>query len=256
MLAAGTTAMPAWAAAPANDEYAGAVPVSIGDHITLDTTQATTTSADAALNANCGAPATKASVWYTYSAAADDGVVLDMSASDYSGGFLVFAGTPTADSLVTCGAEVLGFQVSAGTTYAIMVVDDDLDGNSANGGNLVLDVIPGTPPPTLTVDPRATVDKAGTVWVTGTYVCTRADFIDVEGDLRQRVGRGSVQGYGSVFDEGTCDGTVRPFTMGITAVSGKFAGGKAASITFAFACGDIMCAEGYIEQTIQLTKGR
>ena len=92
-----------------------------------------------------------------------------MSASDYSGGFLVFEGTPTADSLITCGQFTVGFSAIAGTTYNIMAVDDDLDGNVANGGNLVMDVNEAPPPPTLdvTVDPTAKVDKAGVAWVTG-----------------------------------------------------------------------------------------
>src|SRR4249919_1053960 len=46
---------PALAAAPANDEVGGAVALSLGDHVTLDTTEATTTADDTALNANCGA---------------------------------------------------------------------------------------------------------------------------------------------------------------------------------------------------------
>jgi len=248
----------AYAAAPTNDEVGGAIPVAVGDHITANTTEATTTAADGDLNADCGAPVTKASVWYSYTPAADGGVVLDMSASDYSGGFLVFEGTPTAGSLVDCGPATLGFGATAGTTYNIMVIDDDSDGTGLNGGNLVLDVNAAPPPPVtdVTVDPRAKVDKSGTAWVTGSYSCTNADFIELDGQLTQTVGRFKISGYGFVFDEGTCDGTAHTFTMPVTADNGKFAGGKAASITFTFACGAFDCAEGYQEQTIQLTKGR
>lgn len=251
-------AAPSFAAAPANDEVAGAVAVSLGDHVTQDTTGATTTPADADLNANCGAPVTDASVWYSYTAAADGGVILDMSASDYSGGFLVFEGTPTADSLVTCGQFTVGLGATAGTTYNIMVIDDQLDGNTANGGNLVLDVNAAPPPPSVdvTVDPRAKVDRSGTAWITGHYSCTDADFVELDGQLTQTVGRFKVNGFGFFFDEGTCDGTSRAFSMPITADNGKFAGGKAASITFTFACGAFDCADGYTEQEVQLTKGR
>jgi len=260
VLAAGVTVAPAWAAAPANDEVAGAVAVSLGDHITLDTTEATTTAADAALNtdSDCGAPATDASVWYSYTAAADGGVVLDASSSDYSAGFMLFEGTPTADSFLGCGPQTAGFGTTAGTTYTVMVFDDGLDENPANGGNLVLDVNEAPPPPTVdvTVDPRAKVDKAGTAWVTGSYTCTDGDFIELDGELHQNVGRLTINGFGFIFDEGTCDGAPHTFTMPITGENGKFAGGKAASIVFSFACGAFECADGYAEQRIQLTKGR
>jgi len=258
VLGSALLAAPAWAAAPANDEPAGAVALSLGDHVTQDTTEATTVPADEDLNANCGAPVTKASVWYTYTAGADGGVVLDMSSSDYSGGFLVFEGAPTAESLIACGQFTVGFGTSAGTTYTVMAIDDDLDGNTANGGTLVIDVAEAPPPPSVdvTVDPTTKVDKAGTAWVTGSYTCTDADFIELDAELRQNVGRFTISGFGFAFDEGTCDGSPRSFSIPITADNGKFAGGKAASIVFSFACGTFECADGYVEQTIRLNKGR
>jgi hypothetical protein len=257
-LATAMSASPSWAAAPSNDEVGGAAVVSLGAHITLDTTEATTTAADADLNSECGAPETKASVWYSYTAAADGGVVLDMTGSDYSGGFLVFEGAPTVDSLIACGPGVVGFGTTAGTSYTIMVIDDDEDGNTASGGNLVLDVTDAPPPPTvdMTVDPKATVDKSGTAWVTGSYSCTDGDFIELDGELHQSVGRVTINGYGFFYDEGTCDGSWNTFSMPITGENGKFAGGKSASIVFSYACGAFDCADGYAEQTIQLTKGK
>jgi hypothetical protein len=184
--------------------------------------------------------------------------VFDMSNSDYSGGFLLFEGTPDASSFLACGPETAGIATTAGTTYTVMVIDDDEDGNTANGGNLVLDVNEAPPPPTVdvTVDPKAKVDKSGTAWVTGTYTCTDSDFIELDGELHQNVGRFTINGYGGIFDEGTCDGSQYSFTMPITGENGKFAGGKAASIVFSFACGAFECADGYAEQKIQLTKGR
>lgn len=258
VLAATTVAAPSWGAAPANDEVAGAFAVSLGSHVTQDTTQATTSAADATLNADCGAPATDASVWYTYTAGADGGVVLDASASDYSAGFMVFEGTPSAATLLTCGPGTVGVGTSAGTTYTVMVFDDQTDGSPAAGGNLVLDVAAAPPPPSVgvTVDARAKVDKTGVAWVTGSYTCTDAADIELDGELHQSVGRFTVNGYGGIYEQGTCDGSVRPFTMPIQGDNGKFAGGKAASIVFTFACGAFECADGYAEQRIQLVKGR
>ena len=257
LLAVAGLAAPAVAAAPTNDEVAGAISVSLGDHIVQDTTEATTTAADGDLNANCGAPVTTASVWYSYTPAADGGVVLDMSSSDYSGGFLVFEGGPTADSLVGCGQYTVGFFAAAGSTYNIMVIDDDLDGTGLNGGSLVLDVTVAPPPPSLDVwvDAKAKVTRDGTALITGTYSCTDADFIAIDGQLTQQVGRFKITGWGSFYDEGTCDGTSHSFTMPISSENGTFAGGKAASITFTFGCGAFECAEGYQEQTVMLSKG-
>ena len=75
----------ALAAAPSNDTFGGATTATIGFSQVLDTTQATTDSDDAQLNASCGAPATDASVWYSL-AGTDAGVVVDVSQSDYSAG--------------------------------------------------------------------------------------------------------------------------------------------------------------------------
>ena len=250
-------ALPALAAAPVNDTSATAVAVSLGDHVELDTTEATTDASDSDLNAYCGAPVTKASVWYSYTPAVDGGVVLDMTSSDYSGGFLVFQGAPTADSLVDCGPGVVGFSAYAGSTYYVMVIDDDEDGNTANGGHLVMDVNEAPPPPTIdvTVAPTGKVDRSGTAWISGSYTCTDADFVDLEAQLTQQVGRFKVTGYGYTFGEGTCDGTAQPFTIGITSDNGTFAGGKAASVVFSYACGAFDCVDGYVEQTVMLRGG-
>jgi hypothetical protein len=233
------------------------VAVALGETTTQDTTEATTDALDAELNAECGAPETKASVWYTYTAQTDGGVVLDMTQSSYLGGFLVFEGEPTTESLITCGPDAVGFGATAGTTYYVMVLDDDSDGDTANGGTLVLEVQEAPPPPTVdvTVDPTALVDRSGTVLLTGSYTCTDADFIDLEAEVSQRVGRFIVRGYGYTFDEGTCDGTPRRFTLPVTGDNGVFAGGKAVSVVFTFACGAFECADGYAEQTVKLRRG-
>jgi hypothetical protein len=258
VLAFGTLAAPAFAAVPSNDEVGGAVALALGDHVSLDTSEATTSADDATLNDACGAPATDASVWYTFTAADDGGVVLDASASDYSAGFMLFEGAPTQDSMIACGPMTAGIGMSAGTTYTVMVFDDEQDGNAANGGDLELDVDVAPPPPVVdtSVDSKATVDKSGTAWVTGSYTCTNGDNIEIDGELHQSVGRVTISGYGGIFDEGTCNGTPHAFSMPITGDNGKFAGGRAASIMFSYACGAFECADGYAEQVIHLSKGK
>lgn len=258
VLALGSLTAPVFAAAPSNDEVGGAVALALGDHVSLDTSGATTTADDATLNDACGAPATDASVWYTFTAADDAGVVLDASASDYSAGFMVFEGAPSQDSLVNCGPLTVGFGTSAGTTYTVMVFDDEQDGNPTTGGDLELDVNAAPPPPSvdMSVDSKAKVDKSGTAWVTGSYTCTDGDNIEIDGELHQSVGRVTINGWGFVFDEGTCDGSPHAFAMPITGDNGRFSGGHAASVMFSYACGAFECADGYAEQMIHLSKGK
>ena len=61
-------------------------------------------------------------------------VVFDVTESDYSAGLMVFEGTPTADSLVTCGPGIVGLHAQGGQTYYVMAFSD----TAVNGGNLVL----------------------------------------------------------------------------------------------------------------------
>jgi len=253
--ALGASASTARAAAPANDTIAGATVVTLGYSETIDTTEATTDADDAQLNSSCGAPATDASVWYAMDGS-DTGVIVDVSASNYSAGVLVGVGTPGSLSTIACGPGGVFFFASAGTTYYVLAIDDQQDG-VGNGGNLSISftefVIP--PPPTLeiSVNPYGTFNsRTGTATISGTYTCTDGDFIDVVVEARQRVGRLFILGSGSFFDFGTCDGTSHPWSAEIFPQNGIFKGGKALSVNFAQTCGTFECAFGYAEQTVQL----
>jgi Family of unknown function (DUF6299) len=248
---------PAFAAPPANDVIGGAVAASIGFSQVLDTTEATTDADDAQLNLDCGAPATDASVWYTFTSTSDTGVVVDVSQSSYSAGVLVGVGSPGSLDLVACGPGTVGFLAEANTTYFVLAIDDQLDG-SGNGGTLNISFNEAPPPPSveLTVDPVGRVNgQTGTATLTGTYTCTNGDFIDIFGDMVQTVGRASVTGFFEVFDEGTCDGTEHEWVVTVFPDRGKFAGGKTATVTFAFSCGPFECAESFVEQTVKLRGG-
>src|SRR5947207_8039058 len=90
--------------APSNESFAGAAPINaLPFSTTLDTTQATSDAIDEDANAQCGAPATEASVWYSFASAADQTVVADVSASSYSAGVIVVTGSPGAFNVVACG---------------------------------------------------------------------------------------------------------------------------------------------------------
>jgi len=252
-----STAGPAFAVVPSNDTYAGRTPVS-GLPFTqiLDTTEATTDADDAELNAQCGAPATDASVWYDFTATADGGVVVNMLGSDYTAGAIVATGSPASDwSLVACGPDAVGFPTVAGETYTILVFDDQFDG-AGNGGtlNLTIDLAPPTPTIDVTVNRFGTFNsKTGAATISGTVTCEgEAQFAFLEVNLRQDVGRFTIRGFNGT--DVTCDGVTRPWTLEVVADNGKFAGGKALSVTFAVACGLFECGIDFEERTVQLRR--
>ena len=246
------------AAPPGNDVIEGAVAAAPGFSTVLDTTEATTDAVDSQLNELCGAPATDASVWYAVTVPSDTGVVVDVSASDYSAGVLVGVGSPGSLAIEACGPGSVGFNASAGTTYYVLAIDDQEDGNG-NGGSLHLEVTAiATPTLDLTVDRQGSFNsKTGYVTLTGTYTCTDADFVEVYGSISQTVGRiATIRGDFSFYESGTCDGTAHRWSATAQPSSGKFAGGKSLTVTFQYACGLLECADGYTEQVVRLNGGK
>jgi len=264
VLAAGALALSlgtasALAASPANDTIGGATVAGLGFSESLDTSQATTDATDADANAACGAPATDASVWYSYTAATDGGVVVDVSNSDYSAGAIVVSGSPGSFVVQTCGPGATAFTATTGTTYHVIAIDDQYDGGG-NGGTLRISLNAAPPPPTLdvTVNPTGYVNaKTGVATIGGTITCTNADFVGAFAQLRQRVGaRAVVNGFGGIFTGGSiCTGTPQPWSSDVYPDGGKFAGGKSASFLTSFGCGPFECTDGYSEQTVKLRGG-
>ncbi|MFQ6171586.1 DUF6299 family protein [Oryzobacter sp. R7] len=254
----GISAAPAQAAPPGNDTYPGAeVIATIPFTVSLDTSEATTDADDAELNAVCGAPAMDASVWYSFTATADEAYLADARASSYSAGVFVATGSPGTFSVLACGPGGAAWQATAGETYSIVVIDDQIDGGG-NGGAMALTVDVAPPPPALevTVSPTAQFDsRTGSALLSGTILCgADADFAFLEAQLTQRVGRLLIRGFGGT--EVTCDGTTRPWTLEVIGDNGLFKGGKSATVTFAAACGVAFCSEYLNESTIQLRGGR
>lgn len=246
---------PVLAAAPSNDTYAGRTMIgSLPFSDSLDTTEATTDADDAEMNVEeCGAPATDASVWYELTAASDSTLIVDVGASSYSAGLIVATGSPGSFSFVTCGPGAVVFSAVSGETYAILAFDDQLDG-SGNGGDLEITVDTAPPPPTVdvTVNPVAHFDKTtGSATVSGTVTCLGEAFDTfIEVDLRQRVGRFFVTGFGGTGF--TCDGTTQDWSVEVFPDNGLFKGGQAASVTFAVACGVLDCGFDEEDATIKL----
>lgn len=241
------------AVAPSNDTAASATVVStLPFSDTLDTTQATTDATDAALNSSCGAPATEASVWYSYTPAADGTIVIDVSQSTYSAGIITASGTPGSLSLLSCGPRTVVQDVTAGQPVYIMAFDDTP--GSGNGGTLQISVTNAPPPPveSVTINRVGRFNsRTGAATITGTVTCTGADVIDLQTSLRQNVGRVAITGTG--FVEVPCNGT-NQWSMVITGDNGRFGGGKASADTSAFACGIVSCSNSDTTAVISLKK--
>ena len=232
-------ATPAVAAAPGNDEPQGAVVLHLGDRVVQDTTEATTNAQDQALNANCGAPATKASVWYKYAPGADRTVLLNVRASDYSTGVMVFRGTPTAASFVTCGPGLVPVHVRAGKTYYIMAFSD----TNVDGGRLVLSLKKPPPPPRVHVSVArrgvAFRHGAGAARLHGTYSCKHGRFAIVAGTLHQRAGRLKVR---AKLNKGLqCNGRHHHWSALVASPVGTYVRGPAWARVKVVACGIVAC---------------
>jgi len=251
------TAAPVLAAAPSNDTLGGIKQISLPFSETISTTDATTDADDLDIAAGCeGVPALDASVWYEITPATDQFIVVDMSSSNYSAGAIIATGSSGNWTVQACGPEGVIWEAVAGETYTVLVFDDQQDG-AGNGGNLTVNFEEAPPPPdvTVTVNPKGTFNAhTGSATIKGTVACEGGPpeftFIDVL--VRQKVGRLFIDGEG--FIEGfTCDGTTQAWTAEVFGFNGVFKGGKTATVTFAVACGEFLCGEGFDESIVMLS---
>jgi len=247
-------AQPAYAAPPANDSPSGATLVDalpFSDTVAID--EATTEALDATLNAGCGAPATEGSVWYRFVATGDGTVVFDVSQSSFSAGALVTVGDPAQGNLLTCGPGAVSFSVTAGQTYFVMAFSDTPGVTTCT---LVVNAEAAPPPIAVdvTVNPIGTFNpKTGSATISGTLQCTNetATVAFVGVDLSQSVGRFTINGSGGI--DAVCTGTPQVWSVEVFPFNAtKFSGGKAVSVTFAFACGNFSCGEDFDERTVRL----
>lgn len=239
------------AAVPDNDEATGARVLLVGEHVTQDTSEATTNPGDDALNANCGAPATANSVWYQFTPGLDRNVAIDVSPSDYSAGLLVFQGTPTADSLVACGPEVVGLPVQAGTTYFVMAFEDTgVDPDGPRNLDLTVRTAP-TPVVHVAVAKGGVAYHRGAAKIHGTYSCRHADFAGIDVHLLQVAGRLKIQGGGGTGGA-TCDGTRHRWSARVVSSWGTYARGYAVARASIFACGFVECSTATVKRRVHL----
>lgn len=243
-LVAGTavlTAVPASAAVPSNDVITGATAITALPFAeTVDTTEATTDAEDAAINTNCGAPATNGSVWYTLTAGESPAYVVDVSKSDFSAGVIVATGTPGNLSLLTCGPQSIAFEATAGETYYLMAFSDTPE---VSGGQLSIAVTESGPAPkvSMTVKDKGKANKDGTATISGTYTCIgEADLLIVQGTLQQeQANEVQVRGNFDVPDL-KCGGTF-DWSANVAPESGAFKPGLAATIALTAGCNAVGC---------------
>lgn len=245
-------ASPASAAPPANDEAPGAVALSLGDTVEQDTTEATTTVDDAALNNdNCGAPATNASVWYSFTPSADAKVLLDVSQSDYTAGLMVFKGTPSDDTFRGCGPDAVGINAKSGKTYTIMAFSD----TDVIGGNLVISATKAATPKvhvTVAKHGLAFHGGGGAAKLHGSYSCKHNEsFSELDARLLQRAGRLKIQavrGIGAL-----CDGKSHHWSARLVSPVGYFARGPAIARVSLISCGVLECRVDRAKRHVRLT---
>jgi hypothetical protein len=258
-----TTILGLAAAGPAlasagNDTVATATAVAIPSSTNEDTTVADTTDAtETALNTNCGAPVVEHGVWFSITPAADTFVAIDVSGSDYSAGVMLFAGTPSDATFVDCGPGTIIDDLIGGQTYNVLAFGDG--DSTATGGNLVFAVREAIAPPdiSLQINKAGTVDKFGTVHLSGTATCVSSDgsgnVFEIFGDVTQRVGRILIRGSFDIGASIACDGTAQPWDAFFSGDNGIFAGGKAVTVAVGFGCTDL-CSEGFVDATVQLKR--
>lgn len=236
------TATGAFAAPPNNDKPNGAVALTLGQTYNEDTTQATTGKLDTKLNGICGAPDTNASVWFTYTPTSDGPFLADLTASDYPAGLMVFKGKPTVGAFRGCGPDSLVVNAKAGSTYFILA----FSASTQQGGNLVLSLEQGPPPPTISASLDATGQAFanGNAKVSGTVTCTNADAgAFLTGSLTQIWKRVKIVGYiNKNIDPSLCTGAPQPWSRIVESDNGLYAGGDAAATIQAEACGVATCA--------------
>ncbi len=233
-------AAPVAAAPPTNDDPSGATlvtePLPFVDAI--DTTEATNGPDDAV---GCGGPDVIGSVWYTYQPTSDVAVQISTDDSDYLAGTNVLVGAPGSFENVFCAIGTFRVDLTAGTQYWFLVTPPD---DASPAGNLVwsIDVAPPPLQISLTIDPRASLDRAtGNVLVSGTVTCDREAFIGIDGSVRQRAGRAFIDAF--FFTEVLCTPEGVEWTAEAFPQNGRYAGGKATVNAFAFAFDEDAFAE-------------
>ena len=250
---------PVSAAPPGNDDIAnptavGALPYSDGPY---ETTEATTGATDPTF---CFGEPDRSTVWYSFTPASSGRYAADTFGSDYD--TTLYVGTPDGAGgidVIDCNDDAQGLQsflsweATGGTAYLLAVgtcCGGGVVGQAGGGGTLSFHVDVAPPPPTLaiTLDGTGSFNRYGVATIRGSVSCSNADGVQIDADATQRVGRFLIRGFGSTFVD--CSAT--RWSMDITGEDGKFLGGSLSVNVFAFACGQVECADASVSRTVRL----
>ena len=243
LLVTGLTIMtsgPAWAAAPTNDDFANATVVTVSPFTDgpVSTVEATTQATDPVACAGAAH-----SVWYRYTADHTGSMSFDTFGSSFDTALSAYTGTEGALSLVACNDDAanglqsqITFDITAGTTYAIMAVGCCTTGGAS--GDLVVNAQVSAGPFTFDVSfSSGSVDlKTHAATVNGGVVCNEPGVVNVAGELQQR------GALGSFSAEVACSPNRTTFTAAVSSSVGSFMPGRATvrDVT-ATGCGTLDC---------------
>ena len=215
--------VPVSAAPPSNDDFASATSVTEPLPFTdsINTSEATTAVDDPDCAGN------GPTVWYAFTPSQDMLIQADTFGSDYDTTLSVYVGSSGNLSQIACNDDsgslqsAVSFDAFTNETYYFMV------GGFASGpgGNLIFTVDQLQPfTADLQIKGTGSFDKAGNATIRGTVTCSRQGFVELAGQVQQRVGRKVISGTSGTFFE--CNGAT-PWEMVITGQNGLFAGGAA-----------------------------
>jgi hypothetical protein len=221
-VAVGASASVANAAPPSNDNYNTPLVITAGQSYIVNTLQATTSALELALGPqvpNCGGSVMKG-VWFSYTAPANQTVVLSLSGSSFSAYGAWVTGTPPNPlSVAACGVNT-PVTMQAGQNYRFLVY-----GTVASPSGLTTLKLIVQQPPTLTATvASAKLVAGGKVQVKGTARCATTDPTGVSSyvmDVAVFGGNGAAGALTVALPTSYCDNTVRAFNVLVSPAPGS-----------------------------------
>jgi hypothetical protein len=266
VIGAGGAGQSAYAATPGNDTQSGAVEISppLPFHYTEDTTEATVDSGEAVAQSLCldaGAPAFEHAVWFhaVVPPGATQAIGVDTTGSSYGTGIAVLRDDGGTLSGISCqpGTFVSPGPPPPGSYYLVIFGDGTTDATSGTL-DVTVDQLPPPPDVSMTIDATGTATKQGGVWVSGTVTCSgggdTAAVVELDGNVKQRVGRLLIS---SDFFSGQsipCDGATYPWRAFAPPTNGLFSGGKSITATISFGCNNFGCNSAFASATVKLNR--
>jgi hypothetical protein len=175
--------------------------------------------------------------------------------SDYDTTLSVYTGERGNLTQIACNDDAGGtlqsrvrFDASAGETVFFMVGSF----GSGPGGSLVFTVDVAPPPLTIDVriDPVGSFNpRTGAATIRGSVTCSQPAFVELSGELTQKVGRLIIRG--SFFISMECDGET-PWGVTVIDEDAAFGGGPAQATVFASAFADEESAAAQVSTTVKL----